>query len=509
LIRKSSVYRWFVWGSLLLAYLVTVFHRFSPGIIKDDLSAAYSMSAVAFANLSSMYFYAYMFMQIPTGLLADTLGARLTVTAGMFIAAAGSLLFGLSQVIHFVFIGRFLIGIGVSVVFVCIMKIISKWYNEKEFATMMGLTTFIANIGGTLTQSPLAFMVSILGWRYTFGAAGVITLLITVLCMAVIRNAPEDTDAAGSRKSIKRETVEQEPAKQKEPLDQEPEKQEPVRQESVKQEFFKQEPEKQESLKQEPVRQESVEYESIKHKPAGTEANENDNISKALFAVLRNPYTWPVFLMYVGFYGASQSLAGIWGQGYVMDVYGLSKIDAANKTLYIFIGAAVGSLVLGKLSDTLRKRKLFLFSIGGLNLLCWIYLIFICHGKPPVGALEILLFAFGLSGTVVTLAWACGKEVNDPKYAGISTSIVNMGGFVGAAIVPVFVGNTIDKYKSILDMQQLYVKSFLFCFLSVVLGFICIFFIKETRCRNILHLIKQDKLHSRKQDKSHGEYNQV
>lgn len=494
LIRKSSVYRWFVWGSLLLAYLVTVFHRFSSGIIKDDLSAAYGMSAVAFANLSSMYFYAYMFMQIPTGLLADTLGARLTVTVGMFIAAAGSLLFGLSPVIHFVFIGRFLIGIGVSVVFVCIMKIISKWYNEKEFATMMGLTTFIANIGGTLTQSPLAFTVSILGWRYTFGAAGVITLLIAAICMAVVRNAPEESDAAGSRKSIKRENVGQEPAKQKEPVDQEPGEQEPVRQESVK---------------HEPVKQESVKYESIKHKPAGTGANENGNIAKALFAVLRNPYTWPVFLMYVGFFGASQSFSGIWGQGYIMDVYGLSKIDAANKTLYIFIGAAIGSLVLGKLSDTLRKRKLPLFSIGGLNLLCWVYLIFICHGKPPVGTLEILLFVFGLSGTVVTLVWACGKEVNDPKYAGISTSIANMGGFVGAAIVPVFVGNAIDKYKGILDMQQLYVRSFLFCFLSVALGFICIFFIKETGCRNIFHLIKKDKPHSKKQDKSHGEYIQA
>ena len=132
MLRKSKVYRWLVWSTLLLPYLISFFHRYSLGIIKDDLSAAYGMSAVAFANLSSMYFYAYMFMQIPTGLLADTLGARLTVTVGMFIAAAGSLLFGLSPVVHFVFIGRFLIGIGVSVVFVCIMKIISKWYNEKN-----------------------------------------------------------------------------------------------------------------------------------------------------------------------------------------------------------------------------------------------------------------------------------------------------------------------------------------------------------------------------------------
>ena len=89
------------------------------------------------------------------------------------------------------------------------------------------------------------------------------------------------------------------------------------------------------------------------------------------------------------------------------------------------------------------------------------------------------------------------KEVNDPIYAGISTSVINIG-LCGAALVPV-IGNIIDKYKGIMDMQQLYVKSFLFCFLSVAFGFICIFFIKETGCRNISsYLGKQAKTNGKR-----------
>lgn len=468
MLRKSKVYRWLVWSTLLLPYLISFFHRYSLGIIKDDLSATYGMSAVTFANLSSMYFYAYMFMQIPTGLLADTLGTRLTVSAGMLIAAAGSLLFGLSPVMHLVFIGRFFIGIGVSVVFVCIMKFLSKWYNEKEFATMSGLTTFIANAGATLTQSPLAIIISILGWRYTFGAVGVISLLIAALCLAVVRNAPEAANASGSRKPVEQKPMEQIPAKQ------EPKEQEPVIREPVV---------------QEPVAQE----------PAKTGADEKRSIIKAMIAVLKNIRTWPVFLMYAGFYGTSQAFDGIWSQSYVMDVYGLNKIDAAGKTLYIFVGGAIGCFVIGILSDRLKKRKLPLLAFGGINLLCWVFLIFINHGKPPVEILEILLFTLGFSGKVIILSWACGKEVNDPIYAGISTSVINIGGFVGAALVPVIIGNIIDKYKGIMDMQQLYVKSFLFCFLSVAFGFICIFFIKETGCRNISsYLGKQAKTNGKR-----------
>ena len=137
------IYRWIIWGVLLTAYLIVIFHRYSFGIIKDELSGSFNMSSTAFANLSSMYFYAYMLMQIPTGILVDSLGVRFTVTIGMLLAGAGSLLFGYSRNIHIVFTGRFLIGIGVSVVFVSILKILSKWYDEKEFGTMTGLTSFI------------------------------------------------------------------------------------------------------------------------------------------------------------------------------------------------------------------------------------------------------------------------------------------------------------------------------------------------------------------------------
>lgn len=84
-----------------------------------------------------------MFMQIPVGFLVDSLGARKSVTIGTVFAAIGSIIFGLAGTVFLAFLGRVLVGLGVSVVFISILKILSTWFKESEFRTMSGITSFI------------------------------------------------------------------------------------------------------------------------------------------------------------------------------------------------------------------------------------------------------------------------------------------------------------------------------------------------------------------------------
>ncbi|HPI97440.1 MAG TPA: MFS transporter, partial [Synergistales bacterium] len=121
-------YRWYIWGTMVCAYLIVFFHRLAPGVLREELSSAFDLTATSFGTLASMYFYAYMIMQIPVGMLADSLGARATVSIGMFMTTLGSLLFGMARTSSLIFLGRFIIGIGVSTVFVCILKIQSRWF---------------------------------------------------------------------------------------------------------------------------------------------------------------------------------------------------------------------------------------------------------------------------------------------------------------------------------------------------------------------------------------------
>ncbi|HAG23095.1 MAG TPA: MFS transporter [Synergistaceae bacterium] len=189
--RATLRYRWVVWGVMSLAYMVVFFHRLAAGVVRDDLIAAFGLSSTAFGHLAATYSYAYLLMQIPVGLLADTLGARLTVTFGMVLAGVGSLLFGYAPNAFWLFAGRFVVGVGVSTVFVCILKILSRWYRENEFATMSGLTNSIGNLGGYLAQTPLAILVVAITWRHTFGAIGILSFALAAACYVFVRNRPE------------------------------------------------------------------------------------------------------------------------------------------------------------------------------------------------------------------------------------------------------------------------------------------------------------------------------
>ena len=127
-IKKVERYRWVVWLILAITYVFVTFHRMSAGVVKSDLQKAFNIGAAQFANIGAMYFYAYFIMQIPSGILADKIGPKKTVFIFSIIAAVGSICFGLAPGLGVAYISRFLLGIGVSVVFVCFIKIQTRWF---------------------------------------------------------------------------------------------------------------------------------------------------------------------------------------------------------------------------------------------------------------------------------------------------------------------------------------------------------------------------------------------
>jgi sugar phosphate permease len=132
-------FRWLIFLILALAYLLVYFHRLSLSVVADNIIKEFSTTASTLGLLGSIYFYCYAFMQLPAGLLSDSIGPRKTVTVFLLIAAIGSIVFGLAPNIETAFIGRILVGFGVSMVFIPTMKILSQWFRPYEFAFMAGI----------------------------------------------------------------------------------------------------------------------------------------------------------------------------------------------------------------------------------------------------------------------------------------------------------------------------------------------------------------------------------
>lgn len=174
------------------AYLLSFFHRVSPAAVAQDLAGAFQISAASLGALAATYFYVYTLMQVPTGILADTVGPRAILTLGGVVAGLGSLLFGLAPGFELAFAGRTLVGLGVSVAFIAMLKLIAVWYEERRFATISGLCMLIGNIGSVFAGAPLAWALRLVSWREVFVIVGIASLIIAAASWFLVADRPAD-----------------------------------------------------------------------------------------------------------------------------------------------------------------------------------------------------------------------------------------------------------------------------------------------------------------------------
>ena len=78
---RFEVARWSIYGILILTYILVYFHRMAPGVVSEYLMADFQTTGTRLGTLSAIYFFVYAAMQLPSGVLADTLSARTSLQA--------------------------------------------------------------------------------------------------------------------------------------------------------------------------------------------------------------------------------------------------------------------------------------------------------------------------------------------------------------------------------------------------------------------------------------------
>ena len=415
--EKASSYGWLVWGILVSIYFLVFFHRLSVGVITEDLISTFGMNSTQIANLGAMYFYAYTIMQIPSGVLADILGPKKTVIIGSLVATVGVMIFSFANTIPMAYLGRLLVGLGVSVVFLCLLKIQANWFPPEKFASMSGLTSFIGGMGGVLAQAPLLAMVGLIGWRNSFRAIGIVTLILAGLALVFVKNRP-------SEKGLPEVN------------------------------------------------------------PQPTQASgEKQSIVSQLLEIIKNPKIWAPSVVFGGINGAFLLFTGTFGVSFITNVYGLDKVTAANYISILLVISGIACLLVGKISDSLRKRKLPMIILAFCASIGWGVLVFL---KPPVWFMFIFIALIGIASSIGVICWSVGKEVSNPRLSGMALSIVNVSGFFSAALLPIICGKLIDiNIANGLSPEIAYTKAFIVPVISafIALGFAIVS--KETNCNNI------------------------
>lgn len=173
-----------------MAYVLSFFHRAAPAAIAADLQVAFQVSAAQLGHLAATYFYVYTVMQLPTGVLVDTLGCRRVLFWGGLLAGLGSVVLASAPSFEWALAGRTLVGLGVSVAFIAMLKLIAIEYDEARFASVAGLCILLGNLGSVAAGAPLSWLAQAVGWRQVFVAAGAVSLILAFLSRLGVREVP-------------------------------------------------------------------------------------------------------------------------------------------------------------------------------------------------------------------------------------------------------------------------------------------------------------------------------
>jgi predicted MFS family arabinose efflux permease len=207
--------------------------------------------------------------------------------------------------------------------------------------------------------------------------------------------------------------------------------------------------------------------------------------------VLRNPRTWPPFLAFFLLYSAASNLM-LWVIPYLRDVYGLGTTDAAFQATAISLALIVAGPLTGYLSDrVLRRRKLPYTVLTACQAALYLLLV-LTLGRLPLGGVYALFFAMGAAGGAFVLTWPIGREVNPPHLSGVAVAVVNMGGFLGAALTQGPVGAVLDaRWAGAMAAgarvypPDAYQAAFSVCGLFALASMVATFFLSETRGRHL------------------------
>jgi sugar phosphate permease len=188
----SSMLAWSVWGVAAAFYLAAFYLRSSPAVMTTELMRDFGIGASQLGNFSAVYFYAYIVMQIPTGVLVDSWGARRLLITGSIAAAAGTCLFGLTSSYALASIGRLIVGAATAVGWVVTLKLSTHWFAKERFAMLSGVGLMMGNVGALVAQVPLRLAVEQFGWRAVAVGSAAVVIAVGVAAWAFVADDPRD-----------------------------------------------------------------------------------------------------------------------------------------------------------------------------------------------------------------------------------------------------------------------------------------------------------------------------
>ncbi len=396
--KETSRYGLLILATVCITYFTENFLRAGPSALSPILIEEFSLTHGVAGLLFSSYFFLYALMQLPSGILSDTLGPRRTIIGFTVFTVIGTVLFYMARSLGLLIAAQLLVGLGSSVFYINAVRMISSWFPQERRASAIGVLSASSGVGNFAAYMgfPLA-MTYLGGWRTLYLYCAVLMVVNFVANFLIVRNSPD----------------------------------------------------------------------GVNHVQEKT----NTSILHSLKTVIKDKRLYPFLASYV-----LLSLFWMfmtWLPQWLTDTRGISYIEVGLVSSAGTITGIPGCILIGVISDRLRKRKLPLVAFYAASTIVLIAFILMPAGTPPT-VYAVLAGALGFTLSAWVLLFSMVPETLPPEVAGVGMGIVNgMGTLAFSMMNPVY-GYLVDVTGGYLVSNAIVVVA------GITLVAVSVLFLKET-----------------------------
>jgi ACS family glucarate transporter-like MFS transporter len=189
--------RWSLIFWLFMLSAVAFLDRVNISIAGGSLAAAYHLSNVQLGWVFSAFLAGYALFQTPGGRLADKLGPRRVLAAGViwwgiFTALTASVPSGIAGALWLFVTARFLLGAGEAVMYPASNQFVARWIPMQERGIANGWIFAGVGAGAGLSPPLITYIMLHYGWRTSFWICAVIGLIAGLIWFIAARDSPEE-----------------------------------------------------------------------------------------------------------------------------------------------------------------------------------------------------------------------------------------------------------------------------------------------------------------------------
>ena len=198
-LERSTMRRvaWRLLPFLIVCYLIAIIDRGNIGMASLQMNEDLQLTAKVFGFASSLFFFAYFLVEVPSNLAMQRYGARIWIARIMItwgLISAGT---AFVQGANSLYVMRFLLGAAEAGFFPGVLLYLTYWLPSAYRARMVALF-MVAIPAANFIGSPLSGLLLSLdgwlgmrGWHWLFILEGIPAVLLGIACLFVLTDRPE------------------------------------------------------------------------------------------------------------------------------------------------------------------------------------------------------------------------------------------------------------------------------------------------------------------------------